>query len=195
MTDLFSSIHPQATSLIREALFIAVVVLLASIALRLVGNLVHWMAKRLQAPPLALKPLSIGGRLIVFVIVAGALIGHYFDVDIFALLGSIVALIGVGFVAVWSTLSNMLCTLLLLTVRPFRIGDEVELTPENLKGTVVDLNLFFTTLLTVDDRHVQIPNNFFFQRAIICRRGPGGASPGGDGLASLQSEILAPRQR
>lgn len=194
MTELFSSIQPHATSLIRETIFLSVVIVLAGIALRLVGNLVHWLARRLQAPPLALKPLSIGGRMIVFVIVAGALVGHYFDVDIFALLGSIIALIGVGFVAVWSTLSNMLCTLLLLTVRPFRIGDEVELTPENLKGKVIDLNLFFTTLLTDDGRHVQIPNNFFFQRAIVCRRGEKGPDQG-EGLASLQSGLLSSRQR
>lgn len=194
MTEFFSSLHPQATTWIRETVFLSVVIVLASIALRLVGNLVHWLAKRLQAPPLALKPLSVAGRMIVFIVVAGALVGHYFDVDIFALLGSIIALIGVGFVAVWSTLSNMLCTLLLLTVRPFRIGDEVELTPENLKGRVVDLNLFFTTLLTADARYVQIPNNFFFQRAIICRRGGDNPAPG-DGLASLQSELMTPRQR
>ncbi len=164
--------------MVRETVFVLVVLALTMLALRLVGRLVRWLAVTLQAPPLSLRPLTVTGRALVLLVVASTLAEHYFAVDFFAVLGGLLALLGIGFVAVWSILSNVLCTLLLLTVRPFRIGDELELAPDPLRGRVVDLNLFFTTLQAPDGRLVQLPNNLFFQRAIIRRRAEVGVSLG-----------------
>ena len=89
---------------------------------------------------------------------------------IWTMLGTVGALIAVGFVAVWSVLSNLTSTILILFFRPFEIGDEIEFTdPAGLSGTVSNLNFSFTTLRCDDGRLVQIPNNLFFQR-IIKRR-------------------------
>jgi small-conductance mechanosensitive channel len=84
---------------------------------------------------------------------------------------AIAAMIAVGFVAVWSVLSNALCTLLILIYKPFRIGDLVEITSDNLKGEVIDLNLMFTTLRDDKDYLIQVPNNYFFQKAIRLKKG------------------------
>ena len=164
--------------LLREAMFVAIVLVVAVVAWRLVTRFVHWLAHKLQAPPLSLRPLTVAGRLVVLLLVLSTLVGHFFAINFFSALGGLLALIGIGFVAVWSTLSNVLCTLLLLTVRPFRIGDELELPPDPFKGRVVDLNLFFTTLQAEDGRLVQVPNNMFFQRAIVRRRADIGATLG-----------------
>ncbi len=178
MTEFLAKLPPGLATLVREAVFVVVVLALTTLALRLVGRLVRWLAVRLQAPPLALRPLTVTGRTLVLLVVVSTFAEHYFAVDFFAVLGGLLALLGIGFVAVWSILSNVLCTLLLLTVRPFRIGDEVELPPDPLRGRVVDLNLFFTTLQAPDGRLVQLPNNLFFQRAIIRRRAEVGVSLG-----------------
>jgi small-conductance mechanosensitive channel len=84
-----------------------------------------------------------------------------------------VAMIAIGFVAVWSVLSNILCTLMLLIFRPFRVGDEVEIVDPamtaGLSGVVRNINLMFTTLRTSNDGEVidtQIPNNLFFQKLV-----------------------------
>lgn len=171
MIEWFRQLPPEMVVWMREGGFVVVTLLATWLALRMVGRWVEWLAVRLQAPPLALRPLATGGRLLVSLLVASVLVGHFFNVDFFAALGGLLALIGIGFVAVWSTLSNVLCTLLLLTVKPFRIGDEVELPPDPLKGRVVDLDLFFTTLEAADGRLLQIPNNLFFQRPVIRRLG------------------------
>lgn len=178
MTDFFKLLPPELVGLAREGLFLLLVLVATLVALRLVARLVQWLAKRLQAPPLALRPLTVAGRGLVVLVVFSTLAEHYFSVDFFAALGGLLALIGIGFVAVWSTLSNVLCTLLLLTVRPFRVGDELELVPDPLRGRVVDLNLFFTTLQAEDGRLIQLPNNMFFQRAVLRRRHEGGAALG-----------------
>lgn len=91
--------------------------------------------------------------------------------NLWTMIGAVAALIAVGFVAVWSVLSNISCTILILFFRPFEIGDEIEFTdPAGLKGKVVNLNFAYTTLSDDEGRLLQIPNNLFFQRIVKRRR-------------------------
>ncbi|GAA4428293.1 mechanosensitive ion channel family protein [Acidovorax lacteus] len=92
----------------------------------------------------------------------------------------------VAFFAAWSVLSNLFCALLILTVRPYRIGDVVEVldTAEKpgAKGLVVDINLLYTTLQDMGipgTPMLQIPNALIFQRVV--RRWP---SPEAAGMAN-----------
>ena len=103
----------------------------------------------------------------------------------------------VAFFAAWSVLSNIFCTLLIFTTRPFRLQDHIELLENGekpgLKGRVVDINLIYTTLLEVgadasDEGSVlQVPNSLFFQRTVRRWRGQGvparwlPPAPSGDG--------------
>ena len=77
----------------------------------------------------------------------------------------------IGFVAVWSVLSNFLCTFVLIVFKPFSVGDELELPGENVKGRVVDLSLIFTTLEVAHGEMVMVPNNTYFQRVFKRRIG------------------------
>jgi small-conductance mechanosensitive channel len=77
---------------------------------------------------------------------------------------SIATLVGIGFLATWSMVSNVMGSLFLTIWRPFYIGDDVEVLPENFKGRVVERNLMFTTLEQDDGQRLQVPNNFFFQK-------------------------------
>tara|TARA_R100001163_G_C5021556_1_gene164237 strand:- start:421 stop:1002 length:582 start_codon:yes stop_codon:yes gene_type:complete len=100
--------------------------------------------------------------------------------SLWASLTGVIALIALGFVAVWSVLSNFLCSILLIVFSPFRIGDEIEVQePANeffVKGKVVSMNMMFTTLSTggSDDEQeslIRIPNNIFFQKYTRCTPG------------------------
>jgi len=84
---------------------------------------------------------------------------------------TILALVAIGFVATWSILSNVLCSIVLLLMRPFNVGDRIELPAQNLGGRVVDFTLVFTVLRGEEGDLIQIPNNLFFQQPI--RRLPG----------------------
>ena len=81
-----------------------------------------------------------------------------------AVLVSAGTIIGAAFVATWAMVSNATADLFLTIWRPFRLGDTVELLPEQLKGRAVDRNLMFTALLEEDGCVLQVPNNLFFQR-------------------------------
>lgn len=93
------------------------------------------------------------------------------------------AVAAVAFFAAWSVLSNIFCALLIVTVRPFRLYDYVELLENGdkpgLKGQVVDVNFIFSTLRERhddgEDTVLQIPNTLFFQR--ILRRWQGNSTP------------------
>jgi len=70
-----------------------------------------------------------------------------------ALISTALAALALGFVAAWSVLSNATAALLILTFRPFRIGDEIELMELTngftIGGRVLDMNLLYTTLVVV----------------------------------------------
>ena len=83
---------------------------------------------------------------------------------LWALLASVAAIIGVGFLATWAMVSNFTASLFLTIWHPFHLGDTVELLPENLKGRAVDRNLMFTVLREESGSLLQIPNNLFFQK-------------------------------
>lgn len=59
-------------------------------------------------------------------------------------------MIAIGFIAVWSILSIILCSLMLIIFRNFDIGDVIEIVEpvggNGLKGEVTSFNLMFTTL-------------------------------------------------
>lgn len=101
------------------------------------------------------------------------LVLHQFGLleNTWASLTAILALVAIGFVAVWSVLSNAFCSLLMMIVRPFDIGDTIEIPADDLKGKVIDFNLIFTTLREENGNLIQIPNNLFFQKPIRRRQG------------------------
>ncbi|MDF9827644.1 small-conductance mechanosensitive channel [Ereboglobus sp. PH5-10] len=110
-----------------------------------------------------------------FVFVGVIAVFGAFEADLgslWAMIGTVAALIAVGFVAMWSVLSNLSCTVLILFFRPFEVGDDIEFTdPAGLRGKVINLNFAYTTLRDDEGRLLQIPNNLFFQR--IVKRRPG----------------------
>ncbi len=124
-------------------------------------------------PRLAFAPVRVILRYAILLIAAALILSLWgFQIGtILALLGSVLGLVAIGFVAVWSVLSNFLCTFVLVIFKPFSVGDELELPTDNVKGRVTDLSLIFTTLQISAEESVIIPNNTFFQRVFKRRLG------------------------
>lgn len=106
-------------------------------------------------------------------VVAGILILSVFGFQIggiWAMLSTILGLVAIGFVAVWSLISHTTATTLILFLRPFQIGDDLEFPGEPVRGRAVDINFFFTTLVDHEGTLHQIPNNLFFQKTLKRRK-------------------------
>jgi small-conductance mechanosensitive channel len=83
---------------------------------------------------------------------------------LWTLLASAAAIVGVGFLATWTMISNVTASFFLAFWRPFHLGDKIEMLPENLSGRVIDRNLMFVVVREDSGAVIQIPNNLFFQR-------------------------------
>src|SRR3954465_4242915 len=77
--------------------------------------------------------------------------------------------------AAQQTLSNLFAGLVLLSTRPFRVGERVRLRggpmAGNVEGIVSSLGLFYTSLVDGSDR-VMVPNSVLLQLAVIPLREP-----------------------
>ena len=82
---------------------------------------------------------------------------------------SIIAVLGAAGLAVGlalqGTLSNVAAGLMLLFLRPFRIGDWVE--AASVSGSVREIGLFTTTIDTIDNVYISIPNSSIWSSNII----------------------------
>jgi small-conductance mechanosensitive channel len=167
---------------IKLLLVIGIGLLLSGVARRGIRSLA---TRNLLSPQIA----AIGASIIKWVfLIAVSLVGlNILGISVTSLwasLSAILMLVAIGFVAVWSVLSNASCALFLVVFAPFRIGDEIEilepaaLDPDKpgIRGRVADISFLYTTLVRGGEEEqevIQVPNNQFFQKAIRCRRGSG----------------------
>ena len=74
-----------------------------------------------------------------------------------ASIGAVIASCGVGIgLALQGSLSNLAGGIIIVIVRPFKLGDYIEAQGEG--GTVEDIKIFYTYIVTPDNRTVMIPN-------------------------------------
>ena len=173
---------PDLAPLVQHALVATpavVAIVVGAVALNmLVGRALRFIVDKTSVDHQAVDPLAKLVRWLVNVGAVVLLLGVLgFNLGgLWAMMATVLGMVAIGFVAVWSVLSNVLCTFIILLYRPFEVGDEVEIAGEDVGGKVAALNFLYTTLNTADGALLQIPNNLFFQRVIKRRRGNGRAS-------------------
>lgn len=94
---------------------------------------------------------------------------HHLGVNVdglWTLLLSVLTVIGVGLLAVWTMVSNITANFFILIWKPYELGDRVELIPDGIKGRAVDRSMMFTVLREEDGGTLMVPNNLFFQRIV-----------------------------
>jgi small-conductance mechanosensitive channel len=154
-----------------EVVLATILILVAALAGALsINRLMRHLLLRIQP---RLRPSSDTALLFtralnsVLWVCAGLLILNVWGVSatgLWAFLASIAAVIGVGFLAFWTMVSNITASLFIAIWRPFRLGDSVEVLPESLNGRVIERNLMFTVLREKQGTILQVPNNMFFQK-------------------------------
>lgn len=90
-----------------------------------------------------------------------------FGVDaasIVALLGSAGVAIGL---AIQGSLSNLAGGVLLMLLKPFKVGDYIVAGGSNQEGTVEEVQIFYTKLLTPDNKTIILPNGSLSNNSII----------------------------
>ena len=140
-------------------------VILALIVYFIGTKLIGWLCKNLRkhlvkfgsdeaAKSFLLSGIKIGLHLILILTIAGNL-----GVD----KTSVAALVGSAGVAIslalQGGLSNFAGGLIIMFLRPFSVGDYIIENGEKTEGTVKKIELYYTTLMTIDSRRIVIPNS------------------------------------
>lgn len=167
----------QATpSLVAELQLIVVhggLSLVVGILILAVGwMLATWAKRGLEAGlarvpiDLTLKPLIASLARYGILILTALLVVQQFGVQttsLIAVLGAAGLAIGL---ALQGTLSNVASGVMLLVLRPFRVGQFVEIA-KGRQGTVREIGLFTTLIITRDGVYVSIPNSSVFGSDIL----------------------------
>jgi small-conductance mechanosensitive channel len=169
MNDLAAWLDRQHVSMVAMLATIGVVIgafVLSYLLKRPLRDRLRQLASRLRLPYEAVLTTTrflIGALWIV----AAMLVLEIWGVSVgglWTVLVSAATIVGVGFLATWTMVSNITASFFIAFWRPFRLGDTIEMLPENLSGRVIDINLMFIVVRENSGAVIQIPNNLFFQK-------------------------------
>lgn len=88
--------------------------------------------------------------------------------DFVVFISSILAVLGVAFVAQWSILSNLTASVILFFSHPLRLGDRIRVLDKDFDwtGEVEDITAFYLFMKTDEGRKITIPTNLVIQKGI-----------------------------
>lgn len=150
------------------------VILLLILVFLLIKHVTNLMSRWLKIDRRVLKPFRMVVNFIL-ILISGLFMMDLFGVGIqgfWSTVSTILALIAIGFVAVWSVLSNYVCAVIILAVKPFQVGDEIAFPGEAVRGHLVDFSFLYTILKDQEGFLFYVPNNQFFQKTYRCRPCP-----------------------
>lgn len=146
-------------------IIIAVLVLLAGLwFIKVLKKWVHRaLARRLSES--SLIPFLVSLLITALHILLGLLILQILGVQM-TLFGALIAALGVAAgLALSGTLQNMTSGVIILLLRPFRVGDNI--ITQGQEGTVTSIEIFYTVVRTFDNRTVIVPNSKLSNEVII----------------------------
>jgi len=81
---------------------------------------------------------------------------------------STITIVGVGFFAQWSILSNITSSLILFFNHPMKLGQEISILDKeyDIHGTLIDISFFFMYIKTTDGEIITIPNSVVLNKVI-----------------------------
>lgn len=146
---------------------IVIAILVLVITFAIINGVTKKVYKRLHAKGADETLARVGTktiRVILKVLILVCLIG-YVGIET-ASISAVIASIGVGIsLAVQGTLSNFAGGVIIICMRPFKIGDYI--TSNGQEGTVEDIKLFYTHIVTNDNKAVVIPNGSLANNVIV----------------------------
>lgn len=155
--EYISGLLPKAVSFILELLLSLLVFWIATKVIKWVCKIFDKFLKARNVDPSAIRFLVslVKAVLYFFAVVTLAMQLGLKEASVVAALGSV----GVGLgLALQGGMANLAGGVLILLLKPFELGDYIIEGSHNLEGTVKKIDMFYTTLSTLDNRSIVIPN-------------------------------------
>ncbi len=162
--SLAEKLVSAATSLVGKLLLALVVLIVGRLLIKLVMKILRKGKLSSKADPTVARFLQNFIRISLNILLA---------VTVIAILGvpmsSVVALIASAGLAIGlalqGALSNFAGGIMILVFRPFGLDDFIE--ADGFSGTVKDIGIFYTEILTGDNKRITIPNGTVMNNAVV----------------------------
>lgn len=152
------------TTIINWATTAGVKILIALIVMFIAFKIINFVVKKItkkfenneKYDKTLVRTLSYAAKIALKILVVVCLIG-YVGIETGGI-AALIASVGVaaGF-AVNGTLSNLAGGIMIIVTRPFKVGDFIN--AQGYEGTVEDIKICYTKILTVDNKTVYLPNS------------------------------------
>ncbi|MCR5295488.1 MAG: mechanosensitive ion channel family protein [Lachnospiraceae bacterium] len=136
---------------------------------KLIDWLAHLLGRRLEKTPAdstisnyVSSFVAIAGKVLLVIVLLGQM--GVKDATIVAALGSVG--VGIG-LALQGGAANFAGGILLLVLKPFKVGDFIREVEEGNEGFVYSIGMFYTTLRALGDRTITIPNSKLTDSSVI----------------------------
>lgn len=158
---------PQKAWNLGVRILLAVIFLIIGIwVIKLLRRLVKKSLKRAGADVGVVQFLDSFLKVCLYVVL-GFMIAGSFGLDA----ASVVAVVGSAGVAVGlalqGSLSNFAGGVLILLLKPFKVGDYIKEDSKGNEGTVTDIEMFYTKLLTFDGKTIVLPNGTLANTSLV----------------------------
>ncbi len=168
ISDLF--IHAAAGNAAVILFRIIVGLIILFIASRIIEALCTRLFKRLTektgSDPGSMFFLKSIVKIILYLIVILLILNGfgYKTSSLLTILGSLGLAIVLG---LKDSLSNVASGLIIMIFKPFKVGDHIVEKSHDCEGTVTEVGLFFTKLITLDQKTIVIPNQLLTSTAVV----------------------------
>ena len=167
MIDLSALLNTIVTFLLTTGVRILIALILFIVAWKLINVFVRKFekAKAVKGMDPTVRSflrsfISIGAKVLLTVTVIA-----YLGVPMSSIIAAIASCgVAIG-LALQGGLSNLAGGVMLLFMKPFRIGDVITALGES--GSVQSIGIFYTSLKTLDNRHIHIPNGSLMSGVIV----------------------------
>jgi small conductance mechanosensitive channel len=155
--EYFEGMFPSLLSFLLQVALALLVLFIGSRLINLVLKLLRRSLERSKAETGVVTFLSSLLKYVLYFVLFMIILGQFgvTTSSVVAVLGSAGLTIGL---ALQGSLSNFAGGVLILLLKPFVVGDYILETGTGKEGTVAEITIFYTKLLTIDNRMVMIPN-------------------------------------
>lgn len=175
LKKMLDTLPEKALSLGIRIVLAVLFFLIGAQLIKLIRKLIRKAMKRANAEVGAMQFVDSFVKTSLYVVLV-LLLASSFGVDaasIVAILGSAGVAIGL---AVQGSLSNLAGGVLILMLKPFKVGDYIIENSTKMEGTVKEIQIFYTKLVTFDNKVIVLPNGSLANNSLTnvtagqCRR-------------------------
>lgn len=166
LEKFFSALASTGLHLGLRVVLAVIIFLIGSQLIKFLRTVIRKSMRRAQADVGAIQFVDSFVKAAMYVVLI-VVLASFCGVDaagIVAVVGSAGVAIGL---AVQGSLSNLAGGVLILVLKPFKVGDYIVESLTGKEGTVTEIQIFYTKLLTYDNQTVVLPNGSLANNSLV----------------------------